>query len=111
MIDLETEQRQPLEDLGTSPLKDAFKRKARKVRDRAIPITKKQKRSRWMPGARYMPFLWIQWILHPLIVVIEKIRERWIDQQHQGRLRRLNDNDDYNKRHEAQMEVISTGRE
>mmetsp|Transcript_1016 Transcript_1016/g.1165 ORF Transcript_1016/g.1165 Transcript_1016/m.1165 type:complete len:142 (+) Transcript_1016:243-668(+) len=47
---------------------EAVKSTGKKIRDRAMPITTRQKRSRWVPGARYMPLLLLQWLWHPIAV-------------------------------------------
>jgi hypothetical protein len=58
-------------------IKEKANQKLVKMRDRAIPITKKQKRSRYMPGKRYMPLLWIQWLWHPISVLLGSWRVKF----------------------------------
>jgi len=50
-----------------------IKKKGKQIinRAKAIPVTKTQKRARWVPGHRYMPFLVLQWFWHPISVLIE----------------------------------------
>eukprot|EP00557_Chaetoceros_sp_GSL56_P011653 CAMPEP_0176478946 /NCGR_PEP_ID=MMETSP0200_2-20121128/1467_1 /TAXON_ID=947934 /ORGANISM="Chaetoceros sp., Strain GSL56" /LENGTH=186 /DNA_ID=CAMNT_0017874937 /DNA_START=308 /DNA_END=868 /DNA_ORIENTATION=- len=57
-------------------IKQKANQKLVKIRDRAIPITRKQKRSRYMPGKRYMPLLWIQWLWHPISLLLGNITGR-----------------------------------
>lgn len=58
-------------------IKEKANQKLVKMRDRAIPISKKQKRSRYMPGKRYMPLLWIQWLWHPISVLLGSWRVKF----------------------------------
>lgn len=61
---------------SSSSIKNAAKQKAKKIRDRTIPLSKKQKRSRWMPGKRYIVLLWIQSLFHPFFLLFRAIRHR-----------------------------------
>jgi hypothetical protein len=43
---------------------------------RAIPYqTQAQKRARWIPGARYFPLLFVQWLWHPIAVLVEHFKQ------------------------------------
>ena len=46
------------------------KRKHIIKRAKAMPITRTQKRARWIPGHRYMPLLILQWLWHPILGLI-----------------------------------------
>lgn len=66
-------------------IKNAAKRKAHKICDRTMPISKDQKRSRWIPGKRYIIFLWIQYLAHPFVLLFRSVR---------GKLRAFEQHDD-----------------
>jgi hypothetical protein len=67
-------------------LKRKAHKKIHKLRDRAIPVTKSQKRSRYIPGKRYFPLLWIQWLWHPIRVLWGSVtREKLSDNHHHHR--------------------------
>lgn len=53
---------------------EVVKSTGKKIRDRTMPITPRQKRSRWVPGARYMPLLLLQWLWHPISVFLGRHR-------------------------------------
>lgn len=43
---------------------------------RVIPYqTQAQKRARWIPGARYFPLLFVQWLWHPIAVLVEHFKQ------------------------------------
>lgn len=71
---------------SASSLKDLIKEKANKkihkMRDRAIPVSKSQKRSRYIPGKRYFPLLWIQWLWHPVKVLWDGVRRGKLQDNH-----------------------------
>jgi len=52
------------------------------MRDRAIPVSKSQKRSRYIPGKRYFPLLWIQWLWHPVKVLWDGVRREKLQDNH-----------------------------
>lgn len=51
---------------------NSIKRTGKKIVDRAIPITTRQKRSRWIPGKRYFPLLFLQWLWHPIAALLAR---------------------------------------
>jgi len=67
---------------SASSLKEKANKKIHKMCDRAIPVTKSQKRSRYIPGKRYFPLLWIQWLWHPVTVLWNGIKREKLQDNH-----------------------------
>ncbi len=96
-------------------IKNAAKRKAHKIRDRTVPLSKKQKRSRWIPGKRYIIFLWLQSLMHPFAVFFRALRGKfrpleYIDirrqRHHQIVHRKVGTNETIDVPH-VQMKIVS----
>ena len=105
-------------------IKNAAKRKVGKIRDRTMPISKRQKRSRWMPGKRYIVLLWFQSLFHPFVVLFRGLRSRFMfrtlhthDRHGHGHRHRHRHHHGPNIDHniidapEAQMKIISKDHE
>ena len=63
---------------STTSLKKAAKQKVYKIRDRTV-ITKTQKRSRWIPGKRYMPLFWLKSLFHPFAVLWRHYKAKFLN--------------------------------
>lgn len=65
-----------IDDLQVPPPSSTIQKKRKKIinRVKAIPVTRTQKRARWIPGHRYMPFLVLQWFWHPISVLMESLK-------------------------------------
>ena len=62
-------------------VKDKARQKVYKIRDRTVPVTKKQKRSRFMPGKRYLAFLWVANLFHPLFVLASNLKGKFLNEE------------------------------
>ena len=64
-------------------VKDKARQKVYKIRDRTVPVTKKQKRSRFMPGKRYLAFLWVANLFHPVFVLASNLKGKFLHEEDQ----------------------------
>lgn len=64
-------------------VKDKARQKVYKIRDRTVPVTKKQKRSRFMPGKRYLAFLWVANLFHPVFVLASNLKGKFMNEEDQ----------------------------
>ncbi|GFH44701.1 predicted protein [Chaetoceros tenuissimus] len=62
-------------------VKDKARQKVYKIRDRTVPVTKKQKRSRFMPGKRYLAFLWVANLFHPVFVLASNLKGKFMNEE------------------------------
>ncbi len=86
------------------PLTEAEKKRKQIFnRARSMPITKTQKRARWVPGSRYMPILLVQRLWHPISNMLD-------DRKASGH---INDNklhQDYYNHHHHHHDHLEIGR-
>eukprot|EP01083_Nonionella_stella_P029939 82236_1 len=86
---------------------NSMKRTGKKIVDRAIPITTRQKRSRWIPGKRYFPLLLLQWIWHPISTFLarhqnsnQRVKERDV-RSHDDPRHHFHDDENYQNQHRS----------
>lgn len=91
-------------------VKDKARQKVYKIRDRTVPVTKKQKRSRFMPGKRYLVFLWVANLFHPVFVLASNLKGKFLNEEdahhHQHRHGHGHDDDDEDELSEGEENLL-----
>ena len=86
-------------------LKEKASKEIHKICDHAIPVSKSQKRSRYIPGKRYFPLLWIQWLWHPLRVLWSSVmRAKLSDHHHHNHHHHHHQHHHQHQQHHAQID-------